>query len=84
VILGVSFDAPEANRKFREAQGFPFVLLCDTTRELGLAYGACTSRKAWFPERISYVIGADGRIEWAEKAGDIAAHVAQATQRLCG
>jgi peroxiredoxin Q/BCP len=84
VILGVSFDAPEANRGFREAQGFPFPLLCDTTRALGLAYGACASRKAWFPERITYVIGADGRVEWAEKVTDIARHVEEATGRLCG
>ncbi len=83
MILGVSFDAPEANRKFRDQHGFPFPLLCDTTREMGLAYGACTSRKAWFPERITYVIDKDGRIEYAEKVTDIARHVEQATAQLC-
>src|SRR5262245_38711116 len=49
-ILGVSFDSPEANKAFQEKHGFPFPLLCDTTKAMGLAYHACTSEKAWFPE----------------------------------
>lgn len=83
MILGVSFDAPEANRAFRDKQRFPFALLSDTTREMALAYGACASRKAWFPDRITYIIDAEGRIEHAEKVTDIARHVDEASARLC-
>lgn len=64
-MLGVSFDDVAANRAFAQAQGFTFPLLCDTRRALGLAYGACDSPQDAYPRRITYVIGADGRIEQA-------------------
>ena len=64
----MSFDAPEANRAFRDKQRFPFALLSDTTREMALAYGACASRKAWFPDRITYIIDAEGRIGTINRA----------------
>ena len=41
VVLGVSFDNVEDNAAFVKKFGFPFTLLCDTDRSLGLAYGAC-------------------------------------------
>lgn len=83
MILGVSFDTPEANRAFRDKHGFPFALLSDRTREMALAYGACRSRRALFPDRITYILDADGRVEHAERVSDIARHVDEATARLC-
>jgi thioredoxin-dependent peroxiredoxin len=64
-VLGASFDDTAANRAFAEKHGYTFPLLCDTTRALGLAYGACERRDDAYPRRITYVIGADGRIEQA-------------------
>ncbi len=61
-IVGVSFDAQPRNASFAEAYGFPFPLLCDTDRRLGLAYGACDSPTAPSARRISYLIDPDGRI----------------------
>jgi peroxiredoxin Q/BCP len=58
----VSFDTEEENRAFAEKFNFPFRLLCDTKREIGLAYGACDSPTAAYAKRITYVIGPDGRI----------------------
>lgn len=62
-ILGVSFDEPEANRRFREKFDFPFPLLSETTRELAMACGACADPQAKAAARITVVIDADGRIE---------------------
>lgn len=62
VILGVSFDRGEKNAAFAKKYDFPFPLLCDTERKIGMAYGACDSPKARFADRISYVIGPDGKI----------------------
>jgi peroxiredoxin Q/BCP len=73
-ILGASFDGVEKNARFAEKQGFPFPLLCDTERTLGLAYGACDSPKARFADRISYVIGPDGRIAAAYPKVSPASH----------
>lgn len=82
VIYGVSFDTVEDNRAFAQKCGFPYALLCDTDRSLGLAYGACASKDARYPERITYVVDEHGTIEWAEKVGDIPAHVHAAIAHL--
>ena len=65
MILGASFDSPEDNGKFAKKYSFPFPLLCDEKRELGIAYGACASADAPVPSRISYWIGPDGRVRAA-------------------
>jgi len=62
VILGCSFDQPEASRKFAEKYKFQFSLLPDTSHEIGLAYGACDSPKDEYARRAAYWIGRDGRI----------------------
>jgi len=79
----VSFDTPADNKAFAEAQQFPFRLLCDTDKSMSLAYRACADRGAKYPDRITYLIDAQGRIESAERVTDIAAHVQSATARLC-
>ncbi len=63
VILGISFDTIEANRAFAEKFDFPYQLLCDTDRKIGLAYGACDSLDASAPRRITYLIDPEGRIK---------------------
>jgi peroxiredoxin Q/BCP len=52
----------EKNAAFAAKYGFPFPLLCDTERKIGLAYGACDSPRAMFAQRITYVIGPDGKV----------------------
>lgn len=64
-MYGISFDTPEENRAFAEKEGFTFPLLCDTTREVGVAYGACDSRESKNARRVTFVIGPDQRIEQA-------------------
>jgi peroxiredoxin Q/BCP len=81
-IYGVSFDTPAANKAFAEKYKLPFPLLCDTTKEMSLAFGACADEDAKYPDRVTYVIAADGMIESAEKVNDIAAHVDAAVARL--
>ncbi len=47
---------------FAQKYSFPFPLLCDTDRTIGLAYGACTDVNAGFAKRISYLIDEQGSI----------------------
>ena len=70
-ILGVSFDTVEENRAFAEKFHFPFRLLCDTERKIGLAYGACDTPEAGHARRITYVIDQDGKI--AQAIGEVKA-----------
>jgi len=47
---------------FRQKFNYPFPLLCDTARELGMAYGACDKPDARHASRITVVIGGDGKV----------------------
>jgi peroxiredoxin Q/BCP len=73
-VLGISFDTVEANAAFARKFDFGFPLLCDTTREVGLAYGACDSAEASTARRISYLIGPDGIVQKAYPKVSAATH----------
>jgi len=45
-ILGVSFDTVQENKQFAEKFKFPYPLLSDTTRAMGVQYGRRTPRRA--------------------------------------
>ena len=62
MILGASFDPPEKNKAFKDKFDFPYDLLCDTGRTMGLAYGAAGDAEASHPARISYLIDPEGKI----------------------
>ena len=62
-IVGISFDTVDDNAAFARKHNFHFRLLSDISHEVALAYGACGSLKARNPERVSFLIDAEGRIE---------------------
>ena len=64
-ILGVSFDSAAENKAFAEKFDYDFPLLCDTTRAMGLAYGAADSATDGYAKRYTYVIDGEGKIEQA-------------------
>lgn len=76
-VLGVSFDSVEDNRAFAEKFDFPYKLLCDTNRELGVAYGAARNADEGYAKRVSYLIGEDGKILLAYPKVDPKAHLDQ-------
>ena len=65
MILGISFDTPAENKAFAEKFQYPFRLLSDPERKVGLAYQACDGAKDRYAKRFTYVIGPDGTIEQA-------------------
>jgi len=69
-VLGVSFDTARENKAFAEKYKFPFPLLCDTERKIGLAYGAADSAKDEYARRIAYVIDEHGKIAQAHAKVD--------------
>ena len=72
--MGISFDPPDKNAAFARKFNYNFPLLCDTTREVGLAYGACDDPQATTAKRISYLIGPDGRVKKAYPKVNAATH----------
>ena len=76
-IFGVSFDTQAENKAFADKFEFPYPLLCDTDRSLGLAFKACDSAVDPYPNRITYVVGPDGTIEQAIETSDPAGQAAE-------
>lgn len=62
-ILGVSFDTVEENKHFAEKFSFPYPLLSDPTRSMGVQYGAADSAKSGNAKRVAYIIGPDGKVK---------------------
>jgi peroxiredoxin Q/BCP len=60
-VLGVSYDSPEANRRFAAAHHLPFRLLSDRERVVARAVGAAMPLLP-FPKRASVLVGADARV----------------------
>lgn len=83
-ILGVSFDTVAENAAFVKKFDFNYPLLCDTSRSIGLAYGACDDAKAQYAQRISYVIGADGKVERVYGTVDAMSHPNTLLEELGG
>jgi peroxiredoxin Q/BCP len=73
-ILGISFDTVPDNAAFAQRFSFEFPLLSDTTRAVGLQYGAADDARAQYAKRISYLIGPDGRVRKAFPKVNAATH----------
>lgn len=76
-MLGASFDTVDEIAAFAAKHDFPFDLLSDTDRSLGVAYGAADGPKDRYARRISYLIGPGGTIAAAYDQVDPASHPRQ-------
>ncbi len=61
-IIGVSFDTPTENAKFKAEEHFAFPLLSDSDHKLAVAVGAADSPAQKYARRISYLVGPDGKV----------------------
>jgi thioredoxin-dependent peroxiredoxin len=76
-VLGASFDTPEDNKAFADAEAFGFRLLSDADRAVGTAYGAVRPPDdpyASMPKRVSFLIDPEGVIRRTYEVKDTAAH----------
>jgi peroxiredoxin Q/BCP len=67
VILGISADSPDKQKKFQGKYDLPYTLLADTDKKVGEAFGVIKEKnmygnKVMGIERTTFVIGPDGRI----------------------
>ena len=67
MVLGISADPPDQQKKFEEKYGLPYRLLSDTDKKVAEAFGVMKEknmygRKVMGIERTTFVIGADGKI----------------------
>jgi thioredoxin-dependent peroxiredoxin len=61
VVIGVSTDAVDSHRAFAEKHSLPFLLASDSAGDVAKAFGV--PLKNGRMTRVSFVIGADGRIK---------------------
>ena len=80
MILGASFDTPEENLAFAEAQQFPFRLLSDVDRTVGKQYEVARPADdsyAHYPMRVAYLIDPSGVIKRVYDVKDVSAHASE-------
>lgn len=68
-VIGVSADTVEAQKKFKDEQGFPFTLLADTEKAVITGFGVPTRDiplMGTLPSRQAFLINKDGKIVWAD------------------
>lgn len=68
-VIGVSADTVEAQKKFKDEQGFPFTLLADTEKTVITAFGVPTRDiplMGTMPSRQAFLINKDGKVVWAD------------------
>jgi len=85
VILGASFDTPADNKRFADAEAFPYRLLSDQDRSVGQAYGVAKGtdeQYADFPRRRSFLIDPDGVVRKIYDVTDTAGHPQQVLDDL--
>jgi peroxiredoxin Q/BCP len=67
VVLGISADPPEKQKKFKEKYDLPFTLLADTDKKVAKAFDVIKEknmygRKVMGIERTTFIINPEGRI----------------------
>ena len=60
VVLGVSSNSTESHRKFQKEHQLPFALASDESGAVARSYGV--SEKLWGYDRVSFLVGKDGKV----------------------
>ena len=81
-VLGVSFDTVDENKHFAEKFSFPYPLLSDPDKAMGLQYGAAEDASTKHAKRIGYVIGPDGKVKTAFPKANAATFAADVLAQL--
>jgi len=68
VILGVSPDMPQAQKKFQEKYSLPFSLLADPEKQVAAAFGVLQEKNMYGKKvmgiaRTTFIVGPDGKIQ---------------------
>jgi peroxiredoxin len=71
----VSFDSPEDNQAFADAEGFGYDLWTDETRALALHYGAAASASQGYASRVTVLLDDNGDLLLTyNPGGDLSTH----------
>lgn len=67
MVVGISPDTPQAQKKFKQKYGLPFTLLCDTDKKVAKAFDVIKEKnmygkKVMGIERSTFLIDPDGKL----------------------
>jgi peroxiredoxin Q/BCP len=87
VVLGMSPDSPEAQKKFAEKYDIKFPLLSDSDKKVAQAFDVWKEKnmygkKVMGIERSTFIIGPDGRLKEAFRKVKAEGHAAQVLAAL--
>ena len=82
-IVGVSFDSCESHLNFIMRYKLPFTLLADTNGQIADIYGVRMPGKN-MANRVSFLIGLDGKIVHVTNASSPDVHIAEMNQAIAG
>ncbi len=60
IVIGISYDKPNALRDFKDKYNLPFDFLSDSTKSVALSYGA---NGIFAPKRMTFLINTELKIE---------------------
>ena len=83
-VVGISFDSPEDNASFARRYDFGFPLLSDSDHAVAIAYGARSDAGARYPDRMSFLIDEQGKIERVYRQVDPRDHPAKVLADVLG
>jgi thioredoxin-dependent peroxiredoxin len=83
-VVGISFGTREDNAAFAQKNQFGFPLLSDAAHAVAIAYGACSGSDARYPDRVSFLIDEQGRIEKVYEQVDPRDHPARVLADVLG
>jgi len=68
VLLGISPDTPQAQKKFADKYDLPFTLLADADKKVAEAFGVMKEKNMYGKKvmgvaRTTFIIGPDGKIQ---------------------
>jgi peroxiredoxin Q/BCP len=68
VLLGISPDTPQAQKKFQEKFSLPFTLLADADKKVAVAFDVLKEKNMYGKKvmgivRTTFIIGPDGKIQ---------------------
>lgn len=86
-MVGVSKDAPAAQKRWKEQLGLPFPLLSDEDTKVQQAYGVWQEKNMYGKKvmgtvRTTVVIGPDGKVERVFPKVKVDGHVAEVLESL--
>lgn len=87
VVLGISPDKPEAQKKFADKYKLNFTLLADTEKEVAKAFGVWKEKnmygkKVMGIERSTFVIGPDGKLQQAFRKVKVEGHAGKVLEAV--